>query len=382
MFESFAWLCMDCLLSLELRLSLTQQTCTETKIPLQDAIFWPFWDLPAMPCAGWLGPKQMCMPMPTVSMAVRGVLLSPCIGLEMLNLHTPTCMWGMVRGRTAVWEMSAGWFVSCYYFMWRQNGYGLEWGKSVFFWLSAFFLCCCCCCACACGQGNKLILTLGFLFPKLISGGSIVSAEAVWDHVTMANRELAFKAGDVIKVLDASNKDWWWGQIDDEEGWFPASFVRVSDLLVFSASVNRCRCCSGWLMNCSTYCVCCRWCLFPLCMFSLWKTGKKNDFERYGSEGGRGFRHCFVLLGCGMSSLSLFTCRCLSPEAFVFWKTNCVVQTVSKGLGSTGSQHSGERPALFILLGGPETIWLVVTFLLKQVLLYLAVSSGNPAFPK
>ncbi|XP_023698628.1 rho guanine nucleotide exchange factor 9 isoform X4 [Paramormyrops kingsleyae] len=62
---------------------------------------------------------------------------------------------------------------------------------------------------------------------ELISGGSIVSAEAVWDHVTMADRELAFKAGDVIKVLDASNKDWWWGQIDDEEGWFPASFVRV-----------------------------------------------------------------------------------------------------------------------------------------------------------
>ncbi|TMS17703.1 Rho guanine nucleotide exchange factor 9 [Larimichthys crocea] len=42
----------------------------------------------------------------------------------------------------------------------------------------------------------------------------------------MADRELAFKAGDVIKVLDASNKDWWWGQIDEEEGWFPASFVR------------------------------------------------------------------------------------------------------------------------------------------------------------
>ncbi|XP_063058711.1 rho guanine nucleotide exchange factor 9 [Engraulis encrasicolus] len=61
----------------------------------------------------------------------------------------------------------------------------------------------------------------------LISGGSIVSAEAVWDHVTMADRELAFKAGDVIKVLDASNKDWWWGQIEQDEGWFPASFVRV-----------------------------------------------------------------------------------------------------------------------------------------------------------
>uniref|UniRef100_A0A8C2FLW8 Rho guanine nucleotide exchange factor 9 n=1 Tax=Cyprinus carpio TaxID=7962 RepID=A0A8C2FLW8_CYPCA len=55
----------------------------------------------------------------------------------------------------------------------------------------------------------------------------IMNAEAVWDHVTMADRELAFKAGDVIKVLDASNKDWWWGQIDEEEGWFPASFVRL-----------------------------------------------------------------------------------------------------------------------------------------------------------
>ncbi|MED6244965.1 guanine nucleotide exchange factor 9 [Ataeniobius toweri] len=69
---------------------------------------------------------------------------------------------------------------------------------------------------------------LRFEMNDLISGGSVVNAEAVWDHVTMADRELAFKAGDVIKVLDASNKDWWWGQIDEEEGWFPASFVRVS----------------------------------------------------------------------------------------------------------------------------------------------------------
>lgn len=83
-------------------------------------------------------------------------------------------------------------------------------------------------CAFPCGEGALFPDSPFFLFLKLIGGGSIVSAEAVWDHVTMANRELAFKAGDVIKVLDASNKDWWWGQIDDEEGWFPASFVRVS----------------------------------------------------------------------------------------------------------------------------------------------------------
>jgi len=98
-------------------------------------------------------------------------------------------------------------------------------------------------------RGTEPLLTAGFLFPKLISGGSIVSAEAVWDHVTMANRELAFKAGDVIKVLDASNKDWWWGQIDDEEGWFPASFVRVSDFLHFTATMSNCWRCSGRAMN-------------------------------------------------------------------------------------------------------------------------------------
>ncbi|XP_053564477.1 spermatogenesis-associated protein 13 isoform X1 [Bombina bombina] len=62
---------------------------------------------------------------------------------------------------------------------------------------------------------------------ELISDGSVVYAEALWDHVTMDDQELAFKAGDVIRVLEASNKDWWWGRIGDCEAWFPASFVRL-----------------------------------------------------------------------------------------------------------------------------------------------------------
>ncbi|KAG9491875.1 hypothetical protein GDO78_000397 [Eleutherodactylus coqui] len=62
---------------------------------------------------------------------------------------------------------------------------------------------------------------------ELISDGSTVYAEALWDHVTMDDQELAFKAGDVIRVLEASNKDWWWGRIGDDEAWFPASFVRL-----------------------------------------------------------------------------------------------------------------------------------------------------------
>lgn len=63
-----------------------------------------------------------------------------------------------------------------------------------------------------------------------IISGHTVYAEALWDHVTMEEQELAFKAGDVIRVLDASHKDWWWGRGVDREAWFPSSFVRVSGL--------------------------------------------------------------------------------------------------------------------------------------------------------
>lgn len=56
-------------------------------------------------------------------------------------------------------------------------------------------------------------------------------AEALWDHVTMDPEELGFRAGDVIEVTDTADKDWWWGAVDDREGWFPAAFVRVRNLL-------------------------------------------------------------------------------------------------------------------------------------------------------
>ncbi|KAM6259310.1 rho guanine nucleotide exchange factor 4 isoform 1-T1 [Spheniscus humboldti] len=71
------------------------------------------------------------------------------------------------------------------------------------------------------GGGEQLAIN------ELISDGSVVYAEALWDHVTMDDQELGFKAGDVIEVMDATNKEWWWGRILDNEGWFPASFVRL-----------------------------------------------------------------------------------------------------------------------------------------------------------
>ncbi|EDL99303.1 similar to Rho guanine nucleotide exchange factor 4 isoform a, isoform CRA_b [Rattus norvegicus] len=71
------------------------------------------------------------------------------------------------------------------------------------------------------GGGEQLAIN------ELISDGSAVCAEALWDHVTMDDQELGFKAGDVIEVMDATNREWWWGRVVDGEGWFPASFVRL-----------------------------------------------------------------------------------------------------------------------------------------------------------
>ena len=46
--------------------------------------------------------------------------------------------------------------------------------------------------------------------------------------MTLDVEELVFRAGDLITVIDSSDKDWWWGRIGGKAGWFPAAFVRVS----------------------------------------------------------------------------------------------------------------------------------------------------------
>uniref|UniRef100_A0A671SZ73 Spermatogenesis-associated protein 13-like n=1 Tax=Sinocyclocheilus anshuiensis TaxID=1608454 RepID=A0A671SZ73_9TELE len=66
-----------------------------------------------------------------------------------------------------------------------------------------------------------------FTLNQYIQSGHAVYAEALWDHVTMEEQELAFKAGDVIRVLDVQEQDWWWGAVGDRKAWFPSSFVRV-----------------------------------------------------------------------------------------------------------------------------------------------------------
>ncbi|XP_052058148.1 uncharacterized protein LOC127698633 isoform X2 [Mytilus californianus] len=53
-------------------------------------------------------------------------------------------------------------------------------------------------------------------------------AEALWDHITMDQEELRFRAGDLLEIIDMNDKDWWYGALDDhQEGWLPATFVRL-----------------------------------------------------------------------------------------------------------------------------------------------------------
>ncbi|KAJ9585687.1 hypothetical protein L9F63_002477, partial [Diploptera punctata] len=47
-------------------------------------------------------------------------------------------------------------------------------------------------------------------FEQAMDEDVAVLAEAVWDHVAMEPEELAFRAGDVIEVLDTVDRDWWW----------------------------------------------------------------------------------------------------------------------------------------------------------------------------
>ncbi|VDK69251.1 unnamed protein product [Litomosoides sigmodontis] len=56
---------------------------------------------------------------------------------------------------------------------------------------------------------------------------SLLSVEAVWDHVAILPNELPFAIGDIISVLDYSSHELWYGNCRERVGWFPSSYVRV-----------------------------------------------------------------------------------------------------------------------------------------------------------
>ena len=79
------------------------------------------------------------------------------------------------------------------------------------------------------------------LYGQVPESRTSVYAKALWDHVTLDPVELGFHAGDVIEVKDMLDKTWWWGRLEDREGWFPSAFVAVSystlSICFFSANL-------------------------------------------------------------------------------------------------------------------------------------------------
>jgi len=49
--------------------------------------------------------------------------------------------------------------------------------------------------------------------------------KAFWNGEPLEPGELGFLAGDIIKILNSEDVDWWLGELDGQQGWVPASFV-------------------------------------------------------------------------------------------------------------------------------------------------------------
>jgi ubiquinone/menaquinone biosynthesis C-methylase UbiE len=52
------------------------------------------------------------------------------------------------------------------------------------------------------------------------------TVQALYDHVSSSPNELTFNAGDILSVIGKYNGDWWRGEFNNVEGYFPASYVR------------------------------------------------------------------------------------------------------------------------------------------------------------
>lgn len=50
-------------------------------------------------------------------------------------------------------------------------------------------------------------------------------AKAIYDYTAVTPEELSIAEGDVIKVTDALDSDWWTGEVDGRSGTFPANYV-------------------------------------------------------------------------------------------------------------------------------------------------------------
>lgn len=61
-----------------------------------------------------------------------------------------------------------------------------------------------------------------FSFPFFFPGYKI-DARAVYNFTATRTDELSFQTGDIIRVLNQEEDDWWQGQLRDKIGWFPSN---------------------------------------------------------------------------------------------------------------------------------------------------------------
>ena len=54
-----------------------------------------------------------------------------------------------------------------------------------------------------------------------------MKVRGLYDYVAKTEREITFKRGDVISVLDQQDKSWWYGMLDGESGYFPKNYVEI-----------------------------------------------------------------------------------------------------------------------------------------------------------
>ena len=52
---------------------------------------------------------------------------------------------------------------------------------------------------------------------------------ALYDYQEKSPREVSMKKGDVLTLLNSSNKDWWKVEVNDRQGFVPAAYVKKID---------------------------------------------------------------------------------------------------------------------------------------------------------
>nr|3I9Q_A Chain A, Spectrin alpha chain [Gallus gallus] len=52
---------------------------------------------------------------------------------------------------------------------------------------------------------------------------------ALYDYQEKGDSEVTMKKGDILTLLNSTNKDWWKVEVNDRQGFVPAAYVKKLD---------------------------------------------------------------------------------------------------------------------------------------------------------